>query len=145
MIFVTKATKDDLSEILNLDFDNFSNNFDEKFYLNYIEQEKILLAKEKDKTIGYILFEYIVNEAEIYKIAVSKKHRKLGIGSLIMKEFLNFMSEKSADKIFLEVRESNFAAINLYRKFGFVNVRTIIDYYKNPKENGFMMIKEVNR
>ena len=120
MIFVTKATKDDLSEILNLDFDNFSNNFDEKFYLNYIEQEKILLAKEKDKTIGYILFEYIVNEAEIYKIAVSKKHRKLGIGSLIMKEFLNFMSEKSADKIFLEVRESNFAAINLYRKFGFV-------------------------
>ncbi len=145
MIFVTKATKDDLSEILNLDFDNFSNNFDEKFYLNYIEQEKILLAKEKDKTVGYILFEYIVNEAEIYKIAVSKKHRKLGIGSLIMKEFLNFMSEKSADKIFLEVRESNFAAINLYRKFGFVNVRTIIDYYKNPKENGFMMIKEVNR
>lgn len=145
MIFVTKAIRDDLSEILNLDFDNFSNNFDEKFYLNYIEQEKILLAKEKDKTVGYILFEYIINEAEIYKMAVSKKYRKLGIGSLIMEKFLNFMSEKAVDKIFLEVRESNFAAINLYRKFGFVNVRTIIDYYRDPKENGFMMIKEVNR
>lgn len=145
MIFVTKAIRDDLSEILNLDFDNFSNNFDEKFYLNYIEQEKILLAKEKDKTVGYILFEYIINEAEIYKMAVSKKYRKLGIGSLIMEKFLNFMSEKAVDKIFLEVRESNFAAINLYRKFGFVNVRTIIDYYRDPKENGVMMIKEVNR
>jgi len=46
-------------------------------------------------------------------------------------------------KIFLEVRENNIPARNLYKKCGFVEIRKIVDYYNNPKENGIMMLKEV--
>jgi len=49
----------------------------------------------------------------------------------------------NVEKIFLEVRKNNIPAINLYKKCGFINIREIVDYYNNPKENGIMMLKEV--
>jgi len=51
--------------------------------------------------------------------------------------------EEISKKIFLEVRKSNIPAINLYIKCGFIEIREIVEYYSNPKENGIMMLKEV--
>ena len=143
MILYRYAENKDVSDILSLDKENFSNNFEEEFYLEYIKNQRVIVAENEKKVIGYILFNQILDEAEIYKIVVSKDFRKKQIAFKIMEFFQDELKKNDVKKIFLEVRKSNIPAINLYKKCEFIDIREIVDYYSNPKENGIMMLKEV--
>lgn len=142
-INIRVAEEIEASSILDLDKNNFSNFFDEKFYIEKILEENLLVAVIDKKIVGFILFNSVFDEAEIYKIVVSKDFRKNGISKELMKNFIEKVKKKDILKIFLEVRESNIPAIKLYENFGFENIRIISDYYSNPKENGIVMLKEV--
>ena len=142
MISYRYAVSEDVFDILNFDKEYFSNNFDEKFYIEYIENKKVLVAKEKD-VVGYVLFNQILDEAEIYKIVVSKDFRNKQIAYNLIEFLIKELKLRDVSKIFLEVRENNIPARNLYKKCGFVEIRKIVDYYNNQKENGIMMLKEV--
>ena len=142
MILYRYAENKDVSDILSLDKENFSNNFKEEFYLDYIKNQRVIVAEKEKNVIGYILFNQILDEAEIYKIVVLKELRKKQIAFKIIEFLLNELKKSDVKKIFLEVRKNNIPAINLYKKCGF-NIREIVDYYSNPKENGIMMLKEV--
>ena len=143
MILYRYAENKDVFDILSLDNENFSNNFEEAFYLEYIQNQRVIVAEKEKNAIGYILFNQILDEAEIYKIVVSKDFRKKQIAFKIMEFFQDELKKNDVKKIFLEVRKNNIPAINLYKKCGFINIREIVDYYNNPKENGIMMLKEV--
>lgn len=143
MILYRYAKNGDVFDILSLDDENFSNNFDEKFYLEYIKNQRVIVAENENIIVGYVLFNQILDEAEIYKIVVSKEFRKKQIAFKIVEFLLDELKKNNVKKIFLEVRKSNIPAISLYKKCGFINIREIIDYYTNPKEDGIMMLKEV--
>ena len=143
MILYRYAKNEDIFNILSLDKENFSNNFEEEFYLEYMKNQRVIVAEKEKNVIGYILFNQILDEAEIYKIVVLKEFRKKQIAFKIMEFLLNELKKNNIKKIFLEVRKSNIPAINLYKKCGFIDIREIVDYYSNPKENGIMMLKEV--
>ena len=143
MILYRYAENKDVFDILSFDKENFSNNFKEEFYLDYIKNQRVIVAEKEKKVIGYIIFNQILDEAEIYKIVVLKDFRKKQIAFKIFDFLLNELKKSDVKKIFLEVRKSNIPAINLYKKCGFINIREIVDYYNNPKENGIMMLKEV--
>lgn len=143
MILYRYAENKDVFDILSLDNENFSNNFEEAFYLEYIKNQRVIVAEKEKNVIGYILFNQILDEAEIYKIVVSKDFRKKQIAFKIMEFFQDELKKNDVKKIFLEVRKNNILAINLYKKCGFIEIREIVDYYNNPKENGIMMLKEV--
>lgn len=143
MILYRYAENKDMLDILYLDKENFSNNFDEKFYLEYIKNQRVVVTENENIIVGYVLFNQILDEAEIYKIVVSKNFRNKQIAFKIMEFLLNELKKNNVKKIFLEVRKSNIPAINLYKKCGFIEIREIVDYYTNPKEDGIMMLKEV--
>lgn len=143
MILYRYAENKDVFDILSLDKENFSNNFKEEFYLDYIKNQRVIVAEKEKKVIGYIIFNQILDEAEIYKIVVLKDFRKKQVAFKIIEFLLNELKKSDVKKIFLEVRKSNIPAINLYKKCEFIDIREIVDYYSNPKENGIMMLKEV--
>jgi len=143
MILYRYAENKDVFDILSLDNENFSNNFKEAFYLEYIKNQRVIVAEKEENVIGYVIFNQILDEAEIYKIVVLKELRKKQIAFKIIEFLLNELKKNNVEKIFLEVRKNNIPAINLYKKYGFINIREIVDYYNNPKENGIMMLKEV--
>lgn len=143
MILYRYAENKDVFDILSLDNENFSNNFKEAFYLEYIKNQRVIVAEKEENVIGYVIFNQILDEAEIYKIVVLKELRKKQIAFKIIEFLLNELKKNNVEKIFLEVRKNNIPAINLYKKCEFINIREIVDYYNNPKENGIMMLKEV--
>lgn len=143
MILYRYAENKDVFDILSLDNENFSNNFKEAFYLEYIKNQRVIVAEKEENVIGYVIFNQILDEAEIYKIVVSKNFRNKQIAFKIIEFLLDELKKNDVKKIFLEVRKSNIPAISLYKKCGFINIREIIDYYTNPKEDGIMMLKEV--
>lgn len=81
---------------------------------------------------------------EIYDIATIYDARNRGLAKKIISEVLNFARENSAEKIFLEVRESNEIAINLYKKFGFEKYLVRKNYYSDNGENAVCMMKNLS-
>jgi ribosomal-protein-alanine N-acetyltransferase len=78
--------------------------------------------------------EFSLPEREILNLAVAPVFRRMGIGSALLSEEL-----RTAADFFLEVRESNLAAQELYRRFGFTEVGRRADYYRFPIESAIVM------
>lgn len=78
---------------------------------------------------GFILARQAADEIELLLIAVDPKHRKKGIGSLLLERFLDVAGEREASKVFLEMRANN-PAISVYRAAGFEQIGRRANYYR---------------
>jgi len=65
------------------------------------------VAEEHGSICGVIIFRVMADEAEILNLAVASDLRHRGIGSLLLEEAIRVSKAARAQKIFLEVRESN--------------------------------------
>lgn len=88
---------------------------------------------------GFLLARLITPDVELLNIAVKENCRKSGVGTLLLAEFINKCYEKEIVNIWLEVRESNDAAIKFYFSRGFKTVGKRNSYYKNPVEDALLM------
>lgn len=98
------------------------------------------VAIVEHRVAGFIVSHAVAtDEREILNVAVAPDHRRHGIGRALVTDEL----ERSAERRFLEVRESNQAAINLYTSMGFVATGRRKDYYRgvdgNPDETAIVM------
>lgn len=88
-----------------------------------------LTVCENDIPAGYVLGSMVCGEAELYRIAVSEKFRRQGLGERLLASFIEKCREKGGEKIFLEVRSRNTPAISLYKKAGFEEISVRKGYY----------------
>jgi len=84
----------------------------------------------------------MAGEAHITNIAVREKHRRQGIGELLLISLIDLAIELGAHLVTLEVRASNTDAQNLYAKYGFVEVGLRRAYYTDNREDGVLMTIE---
>lgn len=90
---------------------------------------------------GFINGSYVVDEAELLNIAVSKNFRRTGIAEMLMKSFEKELLSFGVGTVFLEVREGNVPARSLYEKCGYTQNGLRKNYYRNPNENAVLMKK----
>ena len=88
-----------------------------------------LIIEQNRLMLGYFIYRKLFSEYHILNIGVSPYRRKEGIGSIFLKDFLNDLENIST--VFLEVKKSNFPAINLYKKNGFKVFGERKKYYKD--------------
>lgn len=81
---------------------------------------------------GYAIVSMVVGEAELLNMSVAKQYQGKGVGSALLR-FICEQVSKKCDNFFLEVRESNEAAIALYEKFYFCEVGRRNNYYPAKK------------
>ena len=103
----------------------------------------VFVAVDDGYVIGYGLIQQVLDECEILRIAVSSDHRRKGAGRLLMDEMIKEAGKTGARIFYLEVRESNLAAIGLYRKLKFTESGMRNGYYSNPTENAILMSRAV--
>ena len=94
---------------------------------------------EEKELLGYFLGQQILDEAEVHRIAAVPEARRMGVGSLLMEEFLRICRENGAVSQTLEVRAGNVPALRLYEKFGFQTEGIRKNYYRNPSEDALIM------
>ena len=70
---------------------------------------------------------------------MAKTHRRLRVGQHLLKELLLQAKEMKGELCFLEVRVSNIAAYNLYRKFGFQIHSIRKKYYTDNGEDAYLL------
>ncbi len=96
----------------------------------------------KQYTIGFAGMWVLADEAHITNIAVRQRYQRQGIGELLLISTIDLAKEMKVSIITLEVRASNIAAQNLYRKYGFTKVGTRPGYYIDNREDGILMSTE---
>ncbi|HIG79298.1 MAG TPA: ribosomal-protein-alanine N-acetyltransferase [Cycloclasticus sp.] len=82
-----------------------------------------------DVFVGYAILSVAVGEAHILNICVDPSCKRQGLGQFFLNEVIGAAKTMRADCIFLEVRLSNVAAIELYKKMGFKQIGQRKNYY----------------
>ena len=144
---VKKPKLSDLSEVFKISCECNLGSWSEKDYRDELQRigSVILVAElQTNKAIvGFILARLSglleAGELDIINIGILEAFRRQGIGEILLKKTLNYASEKNVDSIWLEVRESNSAAIKFYKKHGFIEIQIRKGFYTNPTDNALVM------
>jgi ribosomal-protein-alanine N-acetyltransferase len=140
-VIIEPLSKDFVDPVAEIEAECFSVPFTKKDISEYLENGlwRFFVAREKDAILGYISFRLVFDECHICNVATATDARRRGIGSLLVSHLISYAKEQGVSKYFLEVRESNLAAIHLYERFGFVKVGVSKNHYTLPRENAILM------
>jgi ribosomal-protein-alanine N-acetyltransferase len=87
-----------------------------------------------DELLGYFLAMHGVEEMHLLNITVAPAHQGEGWG-LMMLDALSLISRNvGAQTLWLEVRQSNARALQVYTRYGFVRVGLRKDYYPADRQ-----------
>ena len=103
---------------------------------------KILIAEDDKKIVGFIDFMITFNSATITQIAVIKEYRNQGIATMLLKAMEDTFPkdvEDIVENVTLEVRKSNETAINLYKKNGYELIVEKKHYYSDGEDALYML------
>lgn len=105
------------------------------------EDNIYLVCEMNGQIAGYCGLWTVLGEGNITNMAVSGGFRRLGIAEALMKEMEERGMSKNVVTYFLEVRKSNEAAVNLYKKMGYVQIGVRKNFYEKPVEDALVMSK----
>ena len=84
-----------------------------------------------------------VDEGQITNVAVHPDHRRKGFGAAIVRGLLRHAKDERLESVSLEVRASNTAAIELYKRAGFVEAGRRKGFYTKPTEDALVMVCKI--
>ena len=139
---IRRMTLDDLPAVIELDKLSFNLPWPERsfrFELTENSASRCWVADMDGKIVGMIVAWLLVDEAHVATIATHPDFRRQGIARNLLKYALRYMSKEDAVTSFLEVRENNTAAQDMYREFGYEAVGRRKRYYKDTNEDAILM------
>lgn len=83
---------------------------------------------------GYGVMSVAAGESHILNLTVNPEVHRQGVGTRLLKHFLQLARRHNADTVMLEVRPTNTGAIRLYEKLGFNEIGVRRNYY--PAQSG---------
>ena len=84
-----------------------------------------------------------VDEGQITNVAVHPDHRRKGYGAAIVRALLRHAKDEKLESVSLEVRASNTAAIELYKRAGFTEAGRRKGFYTKPTEDALVMVCKI--
>ncbi|MDD3281033.1 MAG: ribosomal protein S18-alanine N-acetyltransferase [Bacteroidales bacterium] len=131
-LVIRKAVVSDINDILQIEHASFQVDCFSKGQFKYLLSHAIFYVAENNKKIlGYyiLLTKRRSKKVRLYSIAVHPNARGKNVGQVLMYHLLNIAKEMHYPCVSLEVRENNSQAIQLYKKFGFVENGIKTNYY----------------
>jgi ribosomal-protein-alanine N-acetyltransferase len=93
--------------------------------------------------VGRVEYTIAADELQILDVCVQPEYRRQGLAENALREL--FKENPRLNNAYLEVRDSNQAALNLYLKLGFTKTGRRKDYYNNPIEDAVLLHKKLTR
>lgn len=135
----------DIKQVAELEEKIFSQPWSEDGLRHYLEngQTLFVVAKHIEDVAGYAAVLCAADEGNLVSIAVDEKFRNMGIAREMFDILYEELKDNEVAKIFLEVRKSNKAAINLYKSEGFEETGIRKGFYEKPKEDAILFMKNI--
>ncbi len=92
------------------------------------------VALKETQVVGYLITQTILDEIHLYNIAVREDFKRQGIASRLMTFLIQKAQTEDMQRILLEVRASNRAAIQFYQQSGFRDLYLRKGYYDDGED-----------
>jgi len=142
---IRKMTEADIPAAVALDKMSFTLPWPERSFRFEVTDNpaaRCWVAEMNGQIVGMIVAWLFVDEAHIANLATHPDFRRQGIAQELLKHTLRYTYDEGARSSFLEVRESNLAAQEMYRKFGYEQTGRRKRYYKDNDEDAILMTLE---
>ena len=136
-----KMIQDDITQVYNIEKILFSDPWSMNSFVDDLKGNQFsysFIIENDNEVVGYSVCWYYLNELHIGNFAIHPDYQRKGLGKFFLKNI--FKKFNKYHIAYLEVRENNLAAINLYSKFGFKEMYRRKKYYSNG-EDAMVMVK----
>lgn len=142
---IIKCGFDELKKIAEIESKCIPDGWSLKAFEDWYDDKKtvVFAAVCNGEMIGFANGSWVLDEGELLNIAVLESYRNNGIAGELFEKMERFFSEKGIKIIYLEVREKNQPALSFYKKYGFIKNGFRKNYYRNPDDNGVLMMKKI--
>lgn len=156
---IRKCTEDDLEGVIEVNEAELPEDYPYFFYKsildNYPKAFMVACPKENpEEIIGYVMWRIekkpllgnlkVAQKGHLVSIAVLEGYRRRNIATRLLLKSMPQIKKHGITSYVLEVRVSNFSAINLYKKLGF-KIDSIKKHYYRDDENAYYMVRELNK
>jgi ribosomal-protein-alanine N-acetyltransferase len=94
----------------------------------------LVAGTESANVAGYASLRHGAGEAELLRVAVAPDLRHQGVATALVETGLARVARAGAQRCFLEVREANAAARQLYERLGFASAGRRLRYYRDGSD-----------
>ncbi len=129
-------TKAEISQIVSIEQQSFSAPYSRSRICRFVRNQssKVILAKIEDQIVGVLLY----LPGHIDSVA-RRPDAVMGVGTALFQKLREQLQHNPPERVRLQIRASNAAAIALYEKYGFIKVDTSPSYYSHPREDASIM------
>jgi len=109
-------------------------------------RRRYVVAEEEAKLIGYAGMLFTGGpEADVLTLAVHPGHWGNGTGTALLQALITEAGDRGCTEVFLEVREDNPRARNLYKRHGFTEIGVRRGYYQPAGVDAIVMRKDLTQ
>jgi ribosomal-protein-alanine N-acetyltransferase len=144
---IRRMTAEDLPAVMDLEKASFKTPWSLELLRRELDHDwsTILLVEDprpdgSRELLGLAIFWIVHDELHVLNVATAPKHRRRGVGRVVMEEALALARSRACSLATLEVRRSNEPAIQLYKSLGFRPVGIRPNYYVDEGEDAIVMV-----
>ena len=102
------------------------------------EMQAETVSGAAQRLLAFLVASRVEKEWELENIVVERKFQRLGVGTRLLRNFVDCARANHDRGIFLEVRETNQSARAMYQKTGFAEIGSRKRYYSDPTEDAIL-------
>jgi ribosomal-protein-alanine N-acetyltransferase len=137
----------DLDEVIAIEEVSFPTPWSRTLFLEEIAREfsdaLVAVPGEGGGVQGYSVCWTVADESHLLNIAVRTDARGQGVGSALLRECIRRGARAGADRIHLEVRAGNVAALRMYDREGFTFMGFRRGYYTDTREDAILLSRDL--
>ena len=137
MLQIRRVQPEDLFAVIKIAHESLPERYQPTIFNTFYESfpQGFLIALKHHKIVGFLVgIKTHDTIAKILMISVNNNYRKQGIGSALIKNFLQGMLSQNIRLVDLEVRTNNKIALAFYKKHGFDIQETITGFYQKGED-----------
>jgi ribosomal-protein-alanine N-acetyltransferase len=142
-VTIDAATRADLPAVVAIEQSVFADPWSARSFQQLLDNRAIYFMCARrtgnETVLGYIVAWFVADEGQIANLAVAVDACGQGIGKQLLDAALDEGRTRGTEAMYLEVRDSNQRARQLYRSRGFEEVGRRRGYYRRPVEDAIVL------
>ena len=141
-VLIRKMIHADLEQVIEIDQISFSLPWPKRSFQYELDENftsRCWVADVDGRIAAMMVGWMIIDELHVATIATHPDYRGQGIGKKVLVHALLAARKEGVIRAFLEVRQTNETALNMYRSLGFVEDGRRKEYYRDNNEDAILM------
>jgi [ribosomal protein S18]-alanine N-acetyltransferase len=128
---IRRMTERDLEAVLSIERRAYEYPWSDGIFIDCLRIPYVCeLLEEGESILGYAIMSLGGDEAHLLNLCLDDTARRRGLGTRMLNHLMARAMGEGVRVLYLEVRPSNTAALQLYRRAGFVRIGVRKDYYR---------------